>query len=346
MQSIAEIPMQNAREKRESSTPNAPKYYLYALPTSHTCVGSKACIQCVKDNALDTSFAVSQSGIQCSPIVKIINVTMLDVEKCPPWLIGTPTVYETDTRIVYKGQNALIKLEGIAKSDNRQYWISESEAKTINGGRTGARGAGDATRVSRPSALVSTSKGRRGMQSSRFLTKGALRGAQGAQGMGGSNALRGAWNAQKRLSADALASSMSDKARSRFGSGIATGGGDARRAPLSEARRSFSATTTARRAAGNTKEDGEAFPNMSTLRSAGDTSSTTAGNFALDPKQYDTAEAREAKIVSQKADAAAIGTNGGGMPGAEAPTSPVDLAAAFKKMQATRDVTAGGGGRI
>lgn len=338
MQSIAQNPIQqHTRVKRGTSTTNAPKYYLYALPTSHTCVGSKACIKCVKDNALDTSYAVSQSGVNYSPIVKFINVTMLDLDKCPPWLIGTPTLYETTTRIVYKGQNALVKLQGIARSDSRQYWIGESEAKTINGGRTGNAGhGGGISSISRPSALSSTSKGHRGLQSSRVMMTNVPRGAQGAQGMGGSNALRGAWNAQKRMSADALADSMSETARTQFSSGV-LGTKDAKRNPYSkQSQRSFSAPTAGSGSIRGGSGSGEVFASMSTLRAAGDTSSTTAGNFALDPNQYDTAEARAAKIISQKADASAIRASSGVPSGGEAPTSPVDLATAFKKMQAAR----------
>lgn len=310
------------------------KYYLYALPTSHNCQGSQACTRCVKSNALDTSYAVSDSGTQYTPIVKIINVTMLDLEKCPPWLIGTPTLYEPGTRSVYKGQHALAKLEGVAESPARQFWVTQSDAQAMRSGSgigvggPGAlgRGAGTSAGVNRPSALASASKSQRGMQNSR-LVGNVPRGAQGAQGMGGSNALRGAWNAHKRMSADALSKSMAQSARTRFGGGGSTTGGD-----------TVGGAADAKAPPASTGASEDAF-SMSTLQPAGVSSTTTAGNFALDPAQYDTPEARAAKIISKKTmDAAPAGI--GVATAATAPpdgdyasTSPVDLAAEFKKRQ-------------
>lgn len=326
-------PASTAPRKAAPRVTAAPKYYLYVLPMSHNCKGSEACYKCVKSNKLDTLYAVSESGSQYAPIVKTINVTMLDLDKCPQWLIGTPTLYETSTRSVYKGQNALGKLEGIAESPARQFWISESELQAMTsggpGGGVGASITGRTGGINRPSALASASKSQRGMYKSR-VPMNVPRGAQGAQGMGGSNALRGAWNAQKRMSADALSQSVSQTARSQLG----MSGGDAKAPPSS-----------AGGAGGGV--DGSSF-SMSTLQPAGDASTTTAGNFALDPSQYDTPEARAAKIVSQKKQDTS-GTGGGqaaptptksGMgktappDGNYATTSPVDLAAAFKKRQA------------
>lgn len=313
------------------------KYYLYVSPPNHNCKGSRLCTQWVKNHSLDTLYVVSESGHAYMPIVKIINVAMLDLDKCPSWLIGTPTLYETSTRSVYKGQNAFAKIQGISESPTRKFWISQSEAESLTGEgmrtptsvRTGA-----AIRYS--SSMSTTSKGQRGTQHTQPRAN-VPRGSQGSQGMGGSNALRGAWNAQQRMGADALSQSMSKNARGRFG-----GDGDGRTLG-SDSKFSGRTMDGSRLPFGQTKQQPpppkEPGFMMSTLLSAGDSNATSAGNFALDPSDYDTPEARQAKIITKKSSTSGSGKSAPAHAAAPpdgdfSTTSPVDLATAFKRRQA------------
>jgi len=106
-----------------------PKYVLYALPPASNCNGSKECLRIVKENNMETMYAPSESGLEYSPVVKVVNAGLLDLEECPEWLVGVPTLFETGSSCVYKGESACARLQSVSSSANRKYWLTKAAVR-------------------------------------------------------------------------------------------------------------------------------------------------------------------------------------------------------------------------
>lgn len=102
-----------------------PQFILYTLPPSSNCVGSKKCLSIVKQNDMDSYFAPTSSGLKYASVIKVINAALLDIESCPEWLVGVPTLFETGNACVYKGESACTRLQAISMGASRKYWVKK-----------------------------------------------------------------------------------------------------------------------------------------------------------------------------------------------------------------------------
>lgn len=152
-----------------------PKYVLYALPPSSNCNGSKECLRIVKENNMETMYAPSESGLEYSPVVKVINAGLLDLEECPEWLVGVPTLFETGSSCVYKGESACARLQSVSRSSNRKYWLNK--AAVHNRAPSGMSSRSDNTQNMQNLAIRSTRQSNRSYRAGQSMTFDSKRGA-------------------------------------------------------------------------------------------------------------------------------------------------------------------------